>query len=116
MLQRFRTNWGSIKLDLIDAIDKDYGVYEGTTFKTGLFANYLVANRIDWPRTESGRLHTDQDSFRDMSIRYPHLNPLKELRHSLSELRLEKLAVGPDRRNRVLLSPFRRVYRSEHSQ
>jgi DNA polymerase I-like protein with 3'-5' exonuclease and polymerase domains len=41
-----------------------------------------------------------------MAKRFPQLEPLKELRHSLSELRLEKLAVGPDHRNRVLLSPF----------
>ena len=41
-----------------------------------------------------------------MAKRYPQLEPLKELRHALSELRLEKLAVGPDGRNRTLLSPF----------
>ena len=97
---------GDIKLDLIGAIDKDYGVYEGTTFKSGLFAGYLADNRIDWPRTETGRLQLDQDTFRDMAKRYPQLEPLKELRHALSELRLEKLAVGPDDRNRTLLSPF----------
>ncbi len=95
-----------IKLDLIRAVDKDFGVYEGTTFKSGLFAGYLVDNRIDWPRTETGRLLLDQDTFRDMAKRYPQLEPLKELRHTLSELRLEKLAVGPDHRNRTLLSPF----------
>jgi DNA polymerase I len=106
MLDRLRINWGRLKTDLIGAIDKDYGVYEGTTFKSGLFAGYLVDNGIDWPRTESGRLALDQDTFRDMAKRYPDLEPLKELRHSLSELRLEKLAVGPDGRNRVLLSPF----------
>ena len=54
----------------------------------------------------TGRLQLDQDTFRDMAKRYPQLEPLKELRHSLSELRLEKLAVGPDGRNRTLLSPF----------
>jgi DNA polymerase-1 len=106
MLQRLRANWGRIKSDLIEAIDKDYGVYEGTTFKAGLFAGYLADNRIDWPRTATGRLQLDQDTFRDMAKRYPKLEPLKELRHSLSELRLEKLAVGPDHRNRTLLSPF----------
>ena len=37
---------------------------------------------------------------------HPELAPLRELRHSLSELRLEKLAVGSDGRNRTLLSPF----------
>ena len=54
MLQRLRMNWGTIKSDLIGAIDKDYGVYEGTTFKAGLFAGYLVDNGIDWPRTDDG--------------------------------------------------------------
>jgi len=42
-----------------------------------------------------------------MSRRYPQLEPLKELRHALSELRLADLAVGADGRNRVLLSAFR---------
>jgi hypothetical protein len=91
---------------LVGAVDKDYGVFEGTTFKAGLFARYLDDNGIDWPRTETGRLQLDQDLFRDMALRYPQLEPLKELRHSLSELRLEKLAVGLDDRNRVMLSPF----------
>ena len=106
MLERLRGNWGRIKGDLIAAIDKDYGVFEGTTFKAGLFAGYLVDNGIDWPRTATGRLALDRETFRDMAKRYPQLEPLKELRHTLSELRLEKLAVGPDGRNRTLLSPF----------
>jgi hypothetical protein len=42
-----------------------------------------------------------------MSKLHPQLEPLKELRHALSELRLEKLSVGlDDDRNRTLLSPF----------
>ena len=106
MLQHLRSSWAGIKLQLVETIDKDYGVYEGTTFKAGLFAGYLADNGIDWPRTAIGRLQLDQTTFRDMALRYPHLEPLKDLRHSLSELRLEKLAVGPDDRNRVLLSPF----------
>ena len=106
MLQRLRMNWGRIKSDLVGLIDKDYSVYEGTTFKAGLFAGYLVDNGIDWPRATTGRLQLDQDTFRDMAKRYPQLEPLKDLRHALSELRLEKLAVGLDDRNRTLLSPF----------
>ncbi len=106
MLGRLRNHWSDIKLDLIAAIDKDYGVFEGGTFKAGLFAGYLVDNRIDWPRSTTGHLQLDQDTFRDMAKRYPNLEPLKELRHSLSDLRLMALAVGPDGRNRTLLSPF----------
>jgi hypothetical protein len=106
MLDRLRSNWGQIKAELVAAIDQDYGVYGGTTFKAGLFAAYLAEHQIGWPRTESGRLRLDYQTFRDMAKRHPQLEPLKELRHALSELRLEKLAVGPDGRNRTLLSPF----------
>jgi DNA polymerase family A len=106
MLGSLRANWQGIKGDLVAAVDKDYGVYEGTSFRAGLFAGFLHDNGIDWPRTATGRLQLDRDTFRDMAKRYPRLEPLKDLRHTLSELRLEKLAVGPDGRNRVLLSPF----------
>jgi hypothetical protein len=106
LLGRIRSRWDAIKLDLVRAVDKDYGVYDGTTFKAGLFAGWLADERIDWPLTPAGLLRLDQDTFRDMAKRYPKLEPLKELRHSLSELRLESLAVGPDGRNRVMLSPF----------
>ena len=106
-LDSLRQHWGSLKRELIDVIDKDYGVFEGAVFKAGLFEAYLVDNHIDWPRTEAtGRLRLDRDTFRDMASRHPMLEPLKELRNSLAELRLEKLAVGPDDRNRLLLSPF----------
>ena len=105
-LEMLRQHWGDIKLGLIADIDKDYGVYEGTTFKSGLFASWLDAEGIAWPRTTTGRLQLDQDTFRDMSKAYPKLGPLKELRHALSEMRLEEIAVGPDGRNRTMLSPF----------
>ena len=105
-LALIRQHWQGIKRELVAAVDKDYGVYEGTTFKAGLFAAWLAGEGIDWPRTATGRLQLDQDTFRDMAKRWPGLEPLRELRHSMSELRLEKLAVGPDGRNRTMLSPF----------
>jgi DNA polymerase family A len=49
----------------------------------------------------------DQDTFRDMAHAYPIVNPMRELRASLSQLRLEQLAVGQDGRNRAILSAFR---------
>ncbi len=105
-LDMLRQHWGDIKLGLIADIDKDYGVYEGTTFKAGLFASWLDSEGIAWPRTTTGRLQLDQDTFRDMAKAYPKLGPLKELRHALSEMRLEEIAVGRDGRNRTMLSPF----------
>jgi DNA polymerase-1 len=101
-----RNGWESIKGDLIKEVDAAYGVYENGSFTAGLFAKYLADRGIAWPKTETGRLQLDQDTFRDQAKVYPELAPLRELRHSLSDLRIEKLAVGSDGRNRAMLSPF----------
>ena len=47
------------------------------------------------------------DTFRQMARSNPLVSPIRELRSSLSEMRLADLAVGRDGRNRTLLSPFR---------
>jgi len=44
--------------------------------------------------------------FRDMAKIHPELNPLRELRYTLSKLRLNDLTVGQDGFNRCMLSPF----------
>src|SRR5262249_16792221 len=101
-----RKHWAAIQDDLITAIDADYGVYEGRSFKEQRFARWLVANNIPWPRLESGRLELEDDTFRQQAKAHPKVAPLPELPSSLAELRLESLAVGNDGRNRSLLSPF----------
>jgi DNA polymerase-1 len=106
MLERLRLHWPDLQQRLINTIDKEYGVFEGRTFKADRFANYLVRHKIPWPILDSGKLALDDDTFRSMAKAYPELSPLHELRHSLSELRLESLAVGSDGRNRCLLSAF----------
>jgi hypothetical protein len=45
-------------------------------------------------------------AFREMEGKYPHIAPLRELRYSLSKLRLNDLQVGNDGRNRTLLGPY----------
>jgi hypothetical protein len=92
---------------LIAAIDKDYGVFEGRTFKTDRFSGWLVERGIPWPRLDSGRLELSDDAFREMARAFPVVAPLRELRHALSEMRLSDLAVGSDGRNRCMLSAFR---------
>ena len=106
MLGRFRESWAGIKDQLIAEVDRRYGCYDGQSFRQERFARWLVANDIPWPLTAQGRLALDQDTFRQQSRRFPQVAELRELRHSLSELKLEKLAVGRDCRNRCLLSPF----------
>lgn len=106
-LEVVNERWLDIQDALIADVDKRYRVYEGRTFKTGRFATYLEANCIPWPRLNSGQLALDDVTFRSRAQQYPQVAALRELRHSLGELRLNSLAVGPDGRNRTLLSPFR---------
>jgi DNA polymerase I-like protein with 3'-5' exonuclease and polymerase domains len=48
----------------------------------------------------------DNDTFKEMARTYAKVAPIRELRASLSQLRLHELAVGADGRNRRLLSAF----------
>src|SRR5262249_62421911 len=52
-------------------------------------------------------LDLTDDTFRHQARAYPAVSPLRELHSSLSDLRLNDLAVGPDGRNRTILSAFR---------
>jgi DNA polymerase-1 len=102
-----RQNWEGVQDRLIAEVDREFGVYDGRTFKTDRFGTVLAAHGIPWPRTESGRLALDDDTFRQMAKAYPFISPLRELRHTLSDMRLNDLAVGTDGRNRTILSAFR---------
>jgi DNA polymerase I len=106
LLRELRRNWAILKHRLVAEIDRDFGVYDGVTFKLERFAEFLAREDIPWPRLESGQLATDDDTFRDMARAHPQIAPLRELRHTLSQLRLADLAVGFDGRNRTMLSPF----------
>jgi DNA polymerase I len=106
-LELLRQNWERVKDQLIVEVDKDYGVFDGRTFKADRFAALLAAHGRPWPRTETGRLALDDDSFRQQAKSWPFISPLRELRSALSDLRLNDLAVGTDGRNRTLLSAFR---------
>jgi DNA polymerase I len=107
IFQALRDNWDRLPGPLILAVDRDFGVFVDQTFKVDLFEAYLANNDIPWPRLDSGKLALSDDVFRQQVKGYPELAPLRELRHALSELRLNSLAVGQDGRNRTLLSPFR---------
>jgi DNA polymerase I len=105
-LHTLRDRWGDIQDGLIRQVDQDYRVYDGRSFRADRFAEYLDRNGIPWPRLPSGTLALDDAVFKEMSRVHPRLASLRELRVSLSGLRLESLAVGRDGRNRTLLSPF----------
>lgn len=77
------------------------------SFNAERFALWLASKKIPWPRTQTGRLAVDGETFRQMARRYPEVAPLRELLHTLGQMRLNDLTVGEDGRNRCLLSAFR---------
>src|SRR5262249_5337935 len=98
-----RAHWNTIQSRLIQTVDADYGVYEGTTFKESAFARFLATRNIPWPMFPNGRLMLDDETFREMARAYEAVRLIRELRVTLSQMRLEELAVGHDGRNRTIL-------------
>lgn len=108
LLHRLNANWDGIRTSLIRSTDADYGIYtDFGTFSMDRFDGFLRKHGLPWPRTPNGMPETKQNTFRDMAATHPLLQPLAELRGTLAELRLNRLAVGPDDHNRTLLSAFR---------
>lgn len=106
-LDRLRAGWEPIKDQLIREVDGRFGVFDGRRFKADRWAGWLDRNGLAWPVLESGELALDDDTFREMARTHPDVALMRELRFSLSQLRLSDLSVGADGRNRALLSPFR---------
>jgi hypothetical protein len=105
-LSRLRSGWEAIQGRLIGSVDFRFGVFDGRTFVAERWAGWLARSGIPWPMHPSGALMLDDGTFREMARSHRDVALVRELRHSLSQLRLEDLAVGSDGRNRVLLSPF----------
>ena len=99
-------HWTELKAGLIETVDADFGVYDGTSFREARFLEFLVRCGIRWPCLPSGRLRLDRETFSDQAHVHQAVLPLHELRKTLAMMRLTDLAVGRDGRNRCLLSPF----------
>ena len=112
---RFSTATARTKLHCKNALAKEmdapFGCYEFDSdgrphWRNHLFADYVQRNQMSWPTLSSGALDQRDQTFREMEGLFPQIGPLRELRYSLSKLRLNALSVGTDGRNRVLLSPY----------
>jgi hypothetical protein len=110
LLGRIRSRWGDIRLDLVSQIDRPFGCYEIVDrephWRKERFKACVRRRRLPWPTYADGSLDETAETFRDMARAYPEIEPLRELRSSLSKLRLNSLLVGSDGRNRCLLSPY----------
>lgn len=110
--ERLSKHWARLLDRQTERVNELWPVYQKT--KKGewvrsfaLWSQVMESRGINWPKTECGRPATDGDTLKEMTNRYPALRPLRELETARGQFRLGlELAVGPDGRNRCLLSPF----------
>jgi hypothetical protein len=107
LLASLRTHWRGLQRLLIDDVDAAYGVYEDGHFREARFLELVRRRGWGWPMLPTGKPMLDAETFRSMSALHPELDSLRQLRNTLGEMRLNDLAIGRDRRNRVLLSAFK---------
>ena len=108
-LTRIRNNWDGIRTNLTLELDEFniYKIKKGKPhWRKDRFAEFIKRNNMSWPKLESGVFDETDQTFREMGGKYQFIEPLRELRYSLSKLKLNDLQVGSDGRNRTLLSPY----------
>jgi hypothetical protein len=107
-LDRIRRQWIAIRGALVTEMDAPYGIYEfvdgAPHWRKQRFADYVHRNHMAW--RADGTLDEREQTFRDMTGRYPQLENLRLLRYTISKLRLNDLHVGSDGRNRTLLGAY----------
>ena len=113
LYSRVVENWEALKRDLIGEVNVVFDVYDDGHFRLARLEKWLADHRIvNWPRTETGLLATDEDSFDEQIALHPELPELRllrELRATLSRMRLIGLSLGADDRNCTALMPFQAI-------
>jgi DNA polymerase-1 len=122
--ERFMRNRDKLLTRLIASVEEEYGygVYvhkpDGTMKWDKRGFNKLV-HRVglqdDWPKTPSGRdfiladgddLPEGEKIFKQMALRCPYLEPLRQVRKFVTTLRSFELYIGDDNRCRVYPNPW----------
>jgi DNA polymerase-1 len=112
ILGHLQENWDAMAGELVAELGAPYGCYEFDAdgkphWRRHLFAGYVRCNRmVSWPTHPDGTLDERDATFREMEGLYPQIKTLREVRYSLSALRLNSLSVGTDNRNRTPLWAF----------
>ena len=105
-----KKTWREIRDSMVPLVDV-HGIYVCDKvgewhWNNAHFEEMVVAERITWPRTETGKLDLRRKTFESMSKAYPQIEPLRQLRYIRDKLRSIQLSVGRDGRNRTVLWPF----------
>jgi hypothetical protein len=77
MWERLQRELPRIKPRLIEAVDRQYGVYRDGSFNHRRFEAYLAGQGFldDWERTPEGRLRLERDYLKDMARRIRSCSP-----------------------------------------
>jgi hypothetical protein len=108
LYQRMGEHWPVLQATAIDRVNETIPVFDGRVFRMSLFERWLESQGLleDWPLTPDGSLAADDDTLRRAAMLRPQIEPLREVRHMLAQLKKLDISVGSDGRNRCLLSPF----------
>jgi len=103
-----RDNLEALRLHVVSDLAGEYGVYEGDSFRAGLFADLLRRHgRLDsWPRLDRGRLCLKGETFKQQGQLDPVIERIRIVRDHISALRELKIPLGADGRVRVGLMPI----------
>jgi DNA polymerase I len=106
-LDRILDRWDGMRVDLVTAMDGPFGCYEivdgEAHWREERHAAMVRRMGLAWPTYADGSYDITAETFKEVARQHPEVEPLRELRSSISKLRLHKLAVGSDGRNRAQL-------------
>ena len=106
LLSRLDRHWEALMRSLIEETDAEARVFENGQLKLARIDDFATRERISWPRTKTGLPATNEKAFEELHDAYPQLNSLLTLISTRNKLKLHRLQVGPDGRNRTLLGMF----------
>jgi hypothetical protein len=111
LYRRMEEHWLGLQARAIERVNETIPVYDDGHFRRAKFEEWLtIQGRVkQWPRTADGDLALDEDTFRIQAALHPELEPLRQTRQMLGQLKRPGLYVGGDGRNRCILSAFSTV-------
>lgn len=100
------TYWGAIKREALEKAHALYGMFPGGQLSFSDLEEYVARNKIMWPRTEKGRLCTDEETLKALVARCPDLMVFQEAMRLKRALVNLKISYGQDKRFRTPYYPF----------
>ena len=92
---------------IITEVDQAFGVYRDGKLNPDQLRSWLKREGLPIPVDGQGQILTDFDTLKSLSRSFPQLKPIKQVEWLTNQMKLHRLAVGKDSRNRTPLRPYR---------